>query len=161
MSRKHNIKKIVLISIPVCILLAMMIAFSVLYFKAAVSVREVGEEHLQYYTFTQERNPAYAVGYNSYGRVIFKHPGRALKQFKKEYADALAYMEMKEEFPEFSNQYEVMKQYGVFCWQITVDEEMVENAEQLEKQIREISRFVNQYWDGKWRNYLPACFQII
>lgn len=154
-------KKKLLIIVPSCLLGITLIIFGVLYYKAAVPVREVEEDHLQYYTFTQERDPAYAVGYNSYGRVVFKHPEKALKQFKKEYADALAYMEMEEEFPEFSDQYEVMKQYGVFCWQINADEEIVQNAEQLEKQLQEISGFVNQYWDGKWRNYLPVYFQII
>lgn len=113
----ENMKKKLLIILPACILGIVLIIFGVLYYKAAVPVREVEAEKLQKIHFKEEVNSAYACGYNSYGRIIFKHPKAALKQFKQDYAEGLAYMAKVYDLPEFSEQYEVLVQYEIYGWQ--------------------------------------------
>lgn len=153
-------KKKLLIIVPSCLLAIILIIFGVLYYKAAVPVREVEAEKLQKINFKEEVNPAYACGYNAYGRIIFKRPKAALKQFKQDYAEGLAYMAKVYDLPEFSDKYEVLVQYEIYGWQTSVKDD-IDNPEEIKKQMTEITQFAYQYWNGKWRNYLPVFYQTI
>lgn len=156
----ENMKKKLLIILPACILGIVLIIFGVLYYKAVVPVREVEAEKLQKIHFKEEVNSAYACGYNSYGRIIFKHPKAALKQFKQDYAEGLAYMAKVYDLPEFSEQYEVLVQYEIYGWQTSVKED-IDNLEEVKKQLPQITQFAYQYWNGKWINYIPTLRKTI
>lgn len=158
MITKAKIVKIIKIAIPVCILFVILLAAGILWFKAGVSVRDYDENSpdAAKRKFTESVHPSYELGYNSYGILILKYPGKAMKQFKKDYAVGLEYMTKVRGLPEFSDDYEVLQKYAIQCWQITGNiQESIDNKEEVNSQLNAISTFAYLYWNGKWQNYAP------
>lgn len=153
MEKKAKIKKIIRISIPICILLAALFTFGVLWFKASVVVKECNKDTIKD-NFTQSVNPAYETGYNSYGFRVFRHKKRALKQFQKDYAAGLEYMTRVRGLPEFSDNYKVLQKYELQCRMIGSNvQENIDNREEVQEQLSEIATFAYLYMNGKWQNY--------
>ena len=71
-----------------------------------------------------------------------------MKQFKKDYALGLDYMENVRGLPQFSSKYKVLTWYAWHCWQVEVVED-IENKEEVKEQLSVISEFANFYINSK------------
>ena len=74
--------------------------------------------------------------------VRYSKSVKAMKQFKKDYALGLDYMENVRGLPQFSSKYKVLTWYAWHCWQVEVVED-IENKEEVKEQLRAISEFAN------------------
>ena len=116
-----------------------------------ISVRDNTTRGIEFGDGTSD---AYALGYNIYGKLIFKNRSRALKQFKKDYAVNLDYLEQCG-YGKFSTDYDTLSYYAVYSWQHTV-EEGTENEELIKSQLGYVSSFLYMYYNGDYRDY--DCF---
>lgn len=142
--KKSNIKKIILISIVIIIA-----AFGIfMVVSPQISVRD---NTTRENTFGDGTSDAYALGYNIYGQLIFKNNGKALKQFKKDYAVTLDYLEQCG-YGKFSTDYDTLQDYAIYSWQHTV-EEGTENEELIKSQLGYVSGFLDLYGNSDYRTY--------
>jgi len=103
--------------------------------------------------FGDRTNDAYDVAYNVYGKLIFKNKRKALKQFKKDYAVTLEYLNQCG-YGEFNTSYDTLSHYAVYSWQHNV-ESNVENKELIESQLGYVSSFIDLYYNSNFHDYYP------
>ena len=139
--------------IPFTILILAAGILFVVWFRAYVPVKSEAF-HTDGSKIEFGENTAYEIGANSYGRPVFKNPSKAMKQFKKDYALGLDYMENVRGLPQFSSKYKVLTWYAWHCWQVEVVED-IENKEEVKEQLRAISEFANFYINSKMQHYNP------
>jgi hypothetical protein len=139
--------------IPFTILILAAVILFVVWFRAYVPVKSEAF-HTDGSKIEFGENTAYEIGANSYGRPVFKNPSKAMKQFKKDYALGLDYMENVRGLPRFSSKYKVLNRYAWHCWQIEVVED-IENKEDIKEQLSAISEFANFYINSKMQHYNP------
>ena len=120
--------------IPFAILILAAVILFVVWFRAYVPVKSEAF-HTDGSKIEFGENTAYEIGANSYGRPVFKNPSKAMKQFKKDYALGLDYMENVRGLPQFSSKYKVLTWYAWLCWQVEVVED-IENKEEVKEQFR-------------------------
>ena len=142
--KKINIKKIIMISILVIIAACVMFMLV----SPQISVRDDTTRGIEFGDGTSD---AYALGYNIYGKIIFKNRSKALKQFKKEYAVTLDYLEQCG-YGKFSTDYDTLSYYAVYSWQHNIKTE-VENEEVIKSQLFGISSFLDIYYNSDYRDY--------
>lgn len=136
-------RRIILIIISI----VFVVGIVVLYFIPKVPVRKCDREPIW-------NGEAYELAYNVYGQLIFKNSDRALKQFKKDYAECLTYLNEVCGYPEFSTKYETMQRYAIYGWQQSI-EGNPDNPELLRTQMNEVSKFAYAYWPSSWQYYFP------
>ena len=144
--KKRNLKKIIMITL--LIIIAALCIFMVL--APQIPVRESPNRKS---LWKDETNDAYDVAYNVYGKLIFKNKNKALKQFKKEYAITLDYLEQCG-YGKFSTDFKTLQHYQIYSWQQHVDEG-VENEELIKSQLADVSNFLYVYYHGSYTYYFP------
>lgn len=90
-----------------------------------------------------------------FARELLKNRSKALKQFKKDYAVTLEYLEQCG-YGEFNTDFETLQHYAIYSWQHTV-EKGTENEELIKSQLGNVSSFLDVYYNGSYTYYFPFC----
>lgn len=90
-----------------------------------------------------------------FARELLKNRSKALKQFKKDYAVTLEYLEQCG-YGEFNTDFETLQRYETYSWQHTV-EKGTENEELIKSQLGNVSSFLDVYYNGSYTYYFPFC----
>lgn len=116
-------------------------------FKAKISVEAYGKDNNQ---FGDNKN--YEMGYNSYGRPIFKNVHLALKQLKIDCSDGLEYLKKYRKTPELSTSFEVLQKYAISCMQTDIQEN-IDNELKVKSDMVKIQSFAYLCWNSSIQHY--------
>lgn len=121
--------------------------FLVNLFKAKISVGAYGKDNNQ---FGDNKN--YEMGYNSYGKPIFKNVDLALKQLKTDCSDGLEYLKQYRKTPEINTSFKALQKYAISCMQRDIQEN-IDNEEKVKSDMVKIQSFVYLCWNSNIQHY--------